>query len=73
MKGVERKCQAGVERANGERDGASCHHKESDSFLYSSGYSTEPRGMKLMCDTSRMITFLQTRIGVIMCEGRSHV
>lgn len=32
-----------------------------------SGYSTELRGMKLMYDSSRTITVLQTRISLIIC------
>lgn len=48
-----------------EEDGRSCH--ESLTHAYCSGYRTEPRGTKLMYDSRRTITLLQTRISLI-CE-----
>lgn len=49
-----------------EKDGKSCHG--SLSHCYCSGYRTELRGTKLMYDSRRTITVLQTRISLIILE-----
>lgn len=47
-----------------EKDGKSCHGSLTHS--YCSGYRTELRGTKLMYDSRRTITVLQTRISLII-------
>lgn len=60
--------QAVGERRGRQRKTARAVIIKSLTHSYCSGYSTELRGMQLMYDSSRTITFLQTRIRLIICE-----
>lgn len=63
-RGSGKSVRRGEERRKTENGGESCH--QSLTHCFCSGYRTELRGRKLMYDSRRTITVLQTRISLIM-------